>query len=89
MSPAAYLLKSEILFNSKISDANRGARFLSCDMKDFFLETPITRAYYMIIQSKYFPPDIIALYHIYGLIEEYGYFYINIVKACTAEKSQP
>ena len=35
LSPVASLLESKILFNSKISDAFRGARFISCDLKDF------------------------------------------------------
>ena len=40
----------------------------------------MSRAEYMKIHSKYFPPDIRALYHIDGLIAEDGYFYINITK---------
>ena len=34
----------------------------------------------MIISSKYFPPDIIARFHIDGLIVVDGYLYIKIVK---------
>ena len=39
-------------------------------MKDFLLETPMTRPSYMIIHSKYFLPDIRELYNIDGLISE-------------------
>ena len=53
---------------------------LSCVLKDFFLETPISGAEYIKIHSKYFPPDIKALYPIGGLINEYGYVYIRIKK---------
>ena len=44
------------------------------------LETPMPRAEYIRIHSKYFPPDIRALYQIDGLISKDGYFYINIKK---------
>ena len=36
-SPAASLLDTKILMNSVIFDANKGARVLSLDLKDFFL----------------------------------------------------
>ena len=75
-SPAAYLLESKLLFNNTISDALRGARFMSYNLKYFFLETPMSRADYMRINSKYFPPDIRARYHIDGLIAADGYVYI-------------
>ena len=35
-SQAASLLESKLLFNSTISDAHRGAIFLSCDMNIFY-----------------------------------------------------
>ena len=34
-SPAASLLETKLLLNSTISDADKGARFLSLDLKDF------------------------------------------------------
>ena len=46
----------------------------------FFLKTPMSRAYYMIIHSKYFPPYIRARYQIDGLVAADGYVYIKIVK---------
>ena len=69
-----------MLFNSTISDARRGARFMSCDLKDFFLETPMSRADYMRIHSKYFPPYIRDRCDIEGLILADGYVYIKIIK---------
>ena len=35
-SPAASLLETKILINSTISDADKGAKFMSADLKDFF-----------------------------------------------------
>lgn len=36
-SPTTNLLETKLLINSVISDAHKGARFLSADLKDFFL----------------------------------------------------
>ena len=55
-SPAAYLLETKLLLNSTISDAHLGDRFMTMDLKYFFLATPMARSEYMRIHSKYFPP---------------------------------
>ena len=78
-SPAASLLDPKLLFNSNISDARRGARFMSCDLI-FFFENPMSRPEHTRIQSKYSPPDIRDQYNIKGLISENGYVYIKISK---------
>ena len=44
------------------------------------METPISRAEYMMIHSKYFPPDIRYQYDIEGLIAADGYVYTKIIK---------
>ena len=67
-SPAASLLESERLFNSTKSDARIGARFMSCNLKDFLLETLMPRAEYTRIHLKCFPPDIGHQYEIEGLL---------------------
>ena len=53
---------------------------MSCDLRDFFLETPMSRAEYMIIHSEYFPTDIRDQYKIDVLIAADVYVYIKIVK---------
>ena len=58
-SPATNLLETKILLNSVISDAKRGARFMSLDLKDFFLMSPMPVPEFMKIHIKNFPPDII------------------------------
>ena len=35
-SPTTNMLETKLLVNSVISDAQAGARFMSCDIKDFF-----------------------------------------------------
>ena len=49
-------------------------------MKDFLLETPMSRTDYMRINSKYSLQDIRTLYHIDRLIAEDGYVSIKITK---------
>jgi hypothetical protein len=51
-------LETKILINSIISDAKKGARFLSADIKDYFLATPIARAEYMKVHRRHIPADI-------------------------------
>lgn len=58
-SPATDLLETKILLNSTISDAHRGAKFLSADLKDFFLASPMRSPEYMKVHISKFPPDII------------------------------
>ena len=70
----------KLIFNSTISDALQGARFMSCHMKCFFLETPMSRADYMRIHSNYLPTDIRDQYQIDVLIEADGYIYIKTIK---------
>ena len=79
LSPAASILDSKLLFNSTISDARRDARFMSCDLKYFFLENPMPREYYMSIHSKYSQPDVRDQYHIEVLVAADGYVYIKTI----------
>ena len=53
---------------------------MSCDLKDFFLENPMSREEYMRIHSKYLPTDIRYQYQIDGVISAYGYFYKKNIK---------
>ena len=53
-SPAATLLETKLLLNSTISQSAQGARFMTHDIKDFFLQTVMKRPEYMKIHSKYF-----------------------------------
>ena len=79
-SPATDLLETKILLNSVISDARKyGARFLSMDLKDMFLHTPMKTAEYMKVHLKYFPDDIIQKYSLNELAHN-GYVYIKIKK---------
>ena len=54
VSPAASLLEAKLLINSTISQSAQGARFMTIDIKDFFLQTTMPDAEYMKIHQKYF-----------------------------------
>ena len=78
-SPAASLLGSKILLNSTISDANKVARFMSLDLKDFLLATSIPNPEYMRVPFKYFPQDIIDQYNLRQKLHK-DYIFIKISK---------
>ena len=77
-SPATSLLETKILANSVISDAHKGARFLSADLKDFFLASPMAEPEFMRIHIKYFPEDIKKLYNLNEMVDKRGFVYIKI-----------
>ena len=53
-SPVAIIVEATLVSNSLISDAVRGSCFLICDLKNFFLATPMQRPGYMKIARIYF-----------------------------------
>ena len=79
-SPAASLLETKLLLNSVISDAHKGARFLTCDLKDFFLASPMEEKEYMRIHIKHFPQDIRDQYNINNIVHTNNFVYIRINK---------
>ena len=63
-SSAASLLEVKLLFNGVLSDADKGARFISVGLKDSFLQSFLEEPEYIQIHSKYFLPDIRSKYTI-------------------------
>ena len=51
-SPAASLLEAKLLINSVISNAHKGARFMSLDIKDHFLQSMLEEPEYLRIHGK-------------------------------------
>ena len=78
-APAANLLETKILLNSVISDAAKGARFMSADIKDHFLATPMHDPEYMRVPYKHFPADIRQRYNLDTIVHD-NYIYIRIQK---------
>ena len=79
-SPAANLLDTKILINSTISDANKNAKFMTIDIKDCFLMSPLPpgEREYMRIHSRYFDTEIRNLYNLHDKINKDGYVYCEI-----------
>ena len=78
-SPAASILETKLLINSVISDALNGAKFMSADLKDFFLASPMATPENMRIHRKYIPQDIIDKYHLETKFNN-DYIYVKIKK---------
>ena len=68
------------MINSVISDAKVGARFMTADIKDYFLATPMDRPEYMKVQFKHLPEDIKKKYNLHTKVTSNNYIYIRIKK---------
>ena len=79
-SPATDLLETKLIINSTISDADQGDRFISADLKDYFLGSPMMRLEYMKVHISKFPQDIIDQYKLQEKMDEKEYVYIKINK---------
>jgi hypothetical protein len=77
-APAASLLDSKLIFNSTISTP--GAKFLTTDIKDYFLNNPMEEFEYMKIPLRWFPQEIIEQYDIMNIVEDDGFVYVEIRK---------
>jgi hypothetical protein len=73
----ADLTTSIILFNSVVS--TKGARFMVINLKNFYLETPMTEYEYMRIRVGNLPPGIIEEYNLQDKIH-HGAVYVEIRK---------
>ena len=79
-SPAADLLETKLMANSIISDAHKGARYLNLDIKDFFLQSFLSKPEYMRIHSHYFSQRFRKLYKICHKIAPDCYVYCIILR---------
>ena len=59
-TPTAELLVAKILFNSVVSTP--GARFMTMDISNFYLMTPLKRSEYVRVKLSDIPPEIISEY---------------------------
>ena len=78
-SPAASLLETKLIINSVISDSDKGARFFTLDLKDFFLCSTMEDPEYMKVYWKHIPEDIRQRYNLYQFKQDDDdYLYIKI-----------
>lgn len=80
-SPAIGLIDAKLHLNSVISDAHKGARYCTGDLKDFFLVSDMKQYQYMKIHKKYVTPEIMAAYNLTDAhFDSKGYAYVEIRK---------
>eukprot|EP00804_Cyclotella_cryptica_P008990 CCRYP_003099-RA/>CCRYP_003099-RA protein AED:0.27 eAED:0.27 QI:0/-1/0/1/-1/1/1/0/583 len=77
-TPTADMLTTKILLNRVI--CTKGARFMTIDIKDFYLNTPMVRPEYMRLKLSDIPDHIIKLYKLDKLVTTDGYVYVLIQK---------
>eukprot|EP00804_Cyclotella_cryptica_P008148 CCRYP_004621-RA/>CCRYP_004621-RA protein AED:0.29 eAED:0.29 QI:0/0/0/1/0/0/3/0/521 len=77
-TPTADMITVKILLNSVISTLN--AKFMTIDIKDFYLNTPMARPEYMRLKLSDIPAAIIDLYKLRDIAQD-GYVFVRIQKA--------
>jgi hypothetical protein len=73
-------LESKLIINGTISDADKGACFLTADLKDHFLASPMKNNEFMRIKYKYFPEAIRKQCNPDRFVSSDGYVCIRIRK---------
>jgi hypothetical protein len=77
-TPTANLLTVKLLLNSIISTPN--AKFMTMDIKDFYLNSPMARFEYMRLRIADMPEDVIEHYQLRDKDIHDGYVYCEIQK---------
>lgn len=75
-TPTADMLTTKIHLNSIIS--TKGARCMTIDIKDFYLNTPMPRHEFMRLKLSDIPDDVIAFYNLNSKATSDGYIYVCI-----------
>ena len=74
-TPTADLTTAKLLFNSVISTP--GARFITLDLKNFYLKTPLPQPRYMRMPLTLLPDEIVKKYNLLSIAHN-GWVYIRI-----------
>jgi len=77
-TPTADLLTVKLLFNSIISTMH--AKFMTLDIKDFYLMTPKDRPEYFRMNLDVIPDDIIDKYQLKPQADEKGFLYCEVTR---------
>jgi hypothetical protein len=75
-TPTADLLTVKLMFNSIISTPN--AKFMTIDIKDFYLMTPMDRFEYFWMKLEFFPQDIIDEYGLRDKVDTDGNVFCEV-----------
>jgi hypothetical protein len=74
-TPTAEMMVTKLLFNSVIS--THGARFMTMDIANFYLKTPLKCPEYVKIKLSDIPEEIIVKYKLHNLANADGSVYIK------------
>ena len=74
-TPTADMMVAKLLFNSVISTPN--AKFMTMDISNFYLMTPLKRPEFIRIKISDIPEEIIVEYKLRELVTEDGSIYIQ------------
>ncbi|EJK53349.1 hypothetical protein THAOC_27234, partial [Thalassiosira oceanica] len=77
-TPTVEMLVSKILFNSVVS--TKGAKFMTMDIKNFYLMTPLNRPEYLKLKLSQIPDEIIEEYQLRDKATPDGSIYVEINK---------
>ena len=78
-TPTADLLTVKLLFNSVIS--TEGVKFMSLDITNFYLNTPLKRYEYLKLKFTNFPEDVIKQYNLRDKATPQGFvYYVEVQK---------
>ena len=77
-TPTAEMLVAKILFNSVIS--TRGAKFMTIDISNFYLNTPLKRPEYIRVKITDLPEEIIKEYRLHKIVDSKGMVYLEVTK---------
>ena len=69
------MLIAKILFNSVVS--TRNAKFMTMDISNFYLMTPLNRPEYICISNKDISEEIINEYQVKKMVDDKGSIYIQ------------
>jgi hypothetical protein len=75
-TPTADLLTVKLLLNSIISTAH--AKFMTIDIKDFYLMTPMDRYEYFKMKMDLFPDDVIEEYDLRSKVDDRGFVHCEV-----------
>ena len=77
-TPTADFLTVKYLLNSVISTP--GVKFMTRDIKDFYLNTPMDKPEFLRMKDAHFPQDVIDHYHLNEKVDSKGMVYVRVEK---------
>jgi hypothetical protein len=77
-TPTAEMFVAKLLFNSVVSTP--GAKFMTMDISNFYLMTPLLRPEYLHIKMSDLPEEIIVEYKLRKIVNAKGFMFIEVTK---------